>query len=140
MTHTLLTLLLVHIAGMASPGPNFLLVTQRALGGARRDALTVAAGIATGAFFLSSAAAFGLSALLADAAPLYSALRLAASAYLVFLGLRIWRQATKPLSASPRAPASSWASYRAGLLTNLTNPKATVFFGAVFTSVIPQHA
>ena len=135
----LATVFAVHVVAMASPGPNVLLVTQMAASRSRRQALAAAGGIATAALVLASAGAFGLGVLVAQVEPVHLALRVLGGGYLVLLGVRMWRHADE-LVAAPATALSDRACFRAGVLTNVTNPKAAVFFGSVFAAVLPAEA
>lgn len=135
---TLLTVAAIHWAAMASPGPNVLLVTQTAMARSRRSALAVAVGVASGAAVLATAAAVGLTVVIEQVTWARHALQLAGGAYLLFLGVQTWRGAREP---PPRPePAGRDESprrfYLRGLLTNLTNPKAAVFFGSVLAPTL----
>jgi len=132
---TLLTVAAVHWLGMASPGPNVLLVTQTAMARSRGAAVAAALGVATGALVLSSAAALGLGIALRGSEPVLHGLQAAGGAYLVYLGARIWREAREPLRAAGDA-AGHGRYYVRGLLTNLSNPKAAVFFASILTAVL----
>ncbi len=135
---TLLTVFGVHVAAMASPGPNFLLVSQAAVRHSRRQALLMAAGVAAGAVVLSGAAVVGLGVVLTRLHPLYLAVRIAGGAYLIWLAIQMWRNATRPtLAQGAPLAVTSGQCFRTGLLTNLTNPKALVFFGSVLTALLP---
>lgn len=128
---------LVHVAAIASPGPNFLIVTQTAMSRTRRAGVAAALGIAGGAAVWSSAVVLGLSALFAHFAWLHGALRLLGGIYLVYLGVRLWRAAAQPLPAAAGATgATDWLAFRRGFLTNLTNPKAALFYGSVFAAFL----
>ena len=135
---TLLTVAAIHWAAMASPGPNVLLVTQTAMARSRRSALAVAVGVASGAAVLATAAAVGLTVVIEQVTWARHALQLAGGAYLLFLGVQTWRGAREP---PPRPEAagrdeSPRRFYLRGLLTNLTNPKAAVFFGSVLAPTL----
>ena len=135
---TLLTVAAIHWAAMASPGPNVLLVTQTAMARSRRSALAVAVGVASGAAVLATAAAGGLTVVIEQGTWARHALQLAGGAYLLFLGVQTWRGAREP---PPRPEAagrdeSPRRFYLRGLLTNLTNPKAAVFFGSVLAPTL----
>jgi RhtB (resistance to homoserine/threonine) family protein len=129
----------VHVAAIASPGPNVLIVTQTAMSRTRRAGVAAALGIAAGAAVWSGSVVLGLSALLARFAWLHGALRLLGGLYLVYLGIRLWRAAAEPLAAGGgpgAASATDWPAFRRGLLTNLTNPKAALFYGGVFAAFL----
>lgn len=138
----LLQIFLVHLAAMASPGPNVLQVTRVAVADSRRAGLYVALGVATASVIWSASAALGL-ALVFEAAPLvYDAVRVLGGIYLVYLGVQTLRAAAAPPAAERGvlATRSAGAAWRLGLLTNLSNPKAVVFFGSVFAALVPQDA
>lgn len=128
---------LVHVAAIASPGPNFLIVTQTAMSRTRRAGVAAALGIAAGAAVWSGSVVLGLSALFGQFPWLHGALRVLGGGYLVYLGIRLWRAAAQPLpGAACAAGATDWRAFRRGLLTNLTNPKAALFYGSVFAAFL----
>ena len=133
---TLLSVAAVHWIAMASPGPNVLLVAQTAMSRSRRDALAVAAGVATGALLLSAAAALGLGLVVQSATWVRPLLQLAGAAYLIYLGVQTWRFADRPGQLGDASPAPLGRQYRRGLFTNLSNPKALVFFGSVIAPTL----
>ena len=111
-----------------TPGQDTLYIVGRSLAQGRRAGLLSVFGISSGAVIHTLAAAFGLSAILAASASAFTAVKLVGAAYLVYLGVRMWLDC----SVSPECPAgfaqaSSWGIYRAGLLTNLLNPKVALF-------------
>jgi threonine efflux protein len=133
----------VHVLAMVSPGPNVLIVTQTAASETRRAGVCVALGIAAGAGLLSSAALVGLTVALTRFASLHTALKLAGGAYLIYLGIRLWRAASSPAAFSPSANGvggTDRRAFRLGLATNLTNPKALLFYGSVFAALLAPEA
>ena len=112
------------------PGPTILLVVSYALGQGWRTALPMAVGVALGDFTAMTASLLGLGVLLAASATVFAALKWAGAAYLVWLGIKLWR-AGGHLEATPRtgaAPAARMIAH-AWLVTAL-NPKSIVFFVA----------
>lgn len=132
----------VYFAMVASPGPNFLIVSQLALSGRTRLGIAVAAGVATGSVIWATLAMLGVAAILAHAGVIYDVVRLAGAAYLIWCGLKLaWAARTAETAAQPVAvPRSPLLAYRAGLMTNLTNPKAGAFWTSIFSSMFPRHA
>ncbi len=129
----------VHVLAMLSPGPNVLVVTQTAASRSRRAGVLVALGVASGAALWSGAALLGLSLLFAQVAGLYGALTLLGGVYLLYIAVRLWRGADRPLVLTPGEQASAQSdaqAYQLGLLTNLTNPKALVFYGSIFAALL----
>jgi threonine/homoserine/homoserine lactone efflux protein len=78
--------------------------------------------------------------MLAASAQLYRAVQLAGAAYLVYLGIHGWRAARAQSPEREAARPALTAGFRAGLLSNLLNPKVGLFFLAVMPQFIPHHA
>ncbi len=118
---------------VAIPGPTVLLVISYALGHGRRPALAVVAGVALGDFTAMTASILGVGALLAASAGLFTALKWIGAAYLVYLGVRLWRApvAAQETPDAPPPPAldTRRAFFHAYVVTAL-NPKSIVFFVA----------
>jgi RhtB (resistance to homoserine/threonine) family protein len=138
----LATLAAIMLLACISPGPDFVAVSSRALG-SRRAGLLAAVGVATGCVAWALLAVFGLGMLLARLSWLYWLVRLGGALYLIWMGLRMLigaRKADAPAAAEAVHHASGMAALRAGLLVNLTNPKAVAFFGSLFITVLPAAA
>lgn len=134
----------VYLAVLASPGPNFVILTQLALEGRRREARWVVLGLTTGSVVWVTLAMAGLSALLARHPWLASAVRLLGAAYLVWYGLRLLRSAFFSSAvrgtAEPTPDGSRWTAYRASLVTGVTNPKGAAFWTSAFATLFPIDA
>lgn len=112
-----------------TPGQDTLYIVGRSLSRGRRAGILSVLGISSGAVLHTLAAAFGLSAILATSAQAFMAIKLVGAAYLVYLGIRLLVDRTNVAATVPTLAADSdWAVYRAGLLTNLLNPKMALFF------------
>ena len=114
------------------PGPTVVLVISYALGHGRRPALAIVAGVALGDFTAMTASILGVGALLATSATLFTALKWIGAAYLVYLGIRLWRAPVREpaVSGAPaRALDTRRAFFHAYAVTAL-NPKSIVFFVA----------
>ena len=122
------------------PGPTILLVISYALGQGMRTALPVAIGVALGDFTAMTLSMLGLGALLAASSLLFTALKWAGAAYLVWLGIRLWRAAGTREAAPQRhqAPAPRMLGH-AWLVTAL-NPKSLTFFVAFLPQFIDRTA
>jgi threonine/homoserine/homoserine lactone efflux protein len=112
------------------PGPTILLVVSYALGQGWRAALPMSVGVALGDFTAMTLSMLGVGALLATSATLFTALKLVGAAYLVWLGIKLWR-AGGALQTEARTEGASAASMvaHAWLVTAL-NPKSITFFVA----------
>lgn len=117
---------------VAIPGPTVLLVISYALGHGRKSAAATVAGVALGDFTAMTASMLGLGALLAASAALFTVLKWIGAAYLIYLGIKLWR-APVAAPASDDAPPPSETSWRIFLHTyavTALNPKSIVFFVA----------
>lgn len=114
-----------------TPGPNGLLaLTHGALFGVRRTTFTIAGG-ALGFTAVIAASLFGIGAILAASANLLTALKWVGGAYLVWLGIQVWRSPGIHIDQPPgSALLTRRAVFRQGLLAAVTNPKGILFFVA----------
>jgi threonine/homoserine/homoserine lactone efflux protein len=121
----LLTSLLIEL----TPGPNMAWLAALALSKGRRPALIAVAGVATGLALLGVLAALGLGAVVAASPWLYQTIRAFGFLYLLWLAWTTWR--------SPQGEAEGgFGSFRDGLVTNLLNPKAGLFYMAVLPAFV----
>lgn len=139
--HTWLIYLVAAIGLSLTPGPNSLLVlTHGALHGHRRTLFTVAGG-AIGFALLIGLSMLGIGALLKASSQALTVLKWVGGAYLVWLGIQLWR--APPIRLRPGAGASvvpAAALLRQGFLTAVSNPKALLFYGAFLPQFIdPQR-
>jgi homoserine/homoserine lactone efflux protein len=126
-----------------SPGPNSLLaLTHGALYGGRRSLFTIAGG-AVGFVVLIGLSLFGISALLKTSALWLVALKWVGGAYLVWLGVQVWRSAPvgvelghEVVQGAAAQPPSGAAMAWQGALAALTNPKGVLFFAAFLPQFI----
>lgn len=144
MSFDLAGFVVVVLAAYLIPGPDFLIVT-RFSPQSRSAGRAAAFGALAGLCVHMLVAALGLSALAANASTVFTVVKLLGAAYLVWLGVRIILSGSSAPDASTSADGgepdrrSSVAgsisdAFRSGLLTNLLNPKAVLFF----LSVLPQ--
>jgi len=114
---------------ICTPGPDTALIVRNTIFGGRTNGVRTAAGIVSGIALWTLAASAGVAAVVAASHPLFTVLRVAGAAYLVWLGIGTLRSHRRAEIA-----ARPGSDYRQGLLSNLGNPKIAVFF----TSLLPQ--
>ena len=120
---------------IVTPGQDTALTIRNTLAGGRRAGVFTAVGVSAGQAIWAIAAAGGIAALLRTSEPAFLAVRLAGSAYLVYLGAQALRSAIgRPRAESPAVHGRTLAPFRQGVISNLGNPKMAVFF----TSLLPQ--
>lgn len=120
-----------------TPGPNMAYLGALSLSQGVRVGLAAVAGIALGLSVYGLAATLGLSAVIDNSRFLYEALRWAGVAYLLWLAWDAWA-AERETSSAAEAPRTipPRTAFRRGLITNLLNPKAAVFYVAVLPDFI----
>ena len=132
----LCTLIFIHFCALITPGPDFFLVSQTAVSRSRKDAVLVAFGICLGAMVWSLLALMGLNIIFDKMAWLKQGLLVAGGLYLCWLGYQMLRSAFSKGEQSIKQivlPQSPYLFFMKGLLTNLSNPKAVIYFGSVFS-------
>jgi threonine/homoserine/homoserine lactone efflux protein len=120
------------------PGPDTIVIIRSIVRGGRRRGVTTVLGIQTGLIIWITAATLGLVALLRASEVGFAVLRVVGAAYLVWLGVQSFRSrgGTDP-SAPPGGSVLAGTGYRAGLLSNLFNPKVGVFFVTFLPGFVP---
>jgi RhtB (resistance to homoserine/threonine) family protein len=125
---------------LAIPGPTILLVISYALGHGRKAARATVAGVALGDFTAMTASMLGLGVLLATSATLFTALKWIGAAYLIYLGIKLWRA---PVSSSEASAETETLPKERPLriflhtyVVTALNPKSIIFFVAFLPQFI----
>lgn len=132
---TWLAFVLASAVLLVIPGPTILLVVSYALGRGWRVAAPVATGVALGDLTAMTLSMLGLGVLLAQSALLFTALKWIGAAYLVWLGIRLWRSGAV-IEAEARAPGTRSRILAHAWLVTTLNPKALIFFVAFLPQFI----
>lgn len=137
----LLSAAAVCLAGVMSPGPNFVAVTHRAASTTRHEALSMVLGIALVNLLWATISVFGIGLLIASAPPLFMVVRTLGAIYLLWFGIRLIRRADGPAAyrGETRRPGFGMA-LRDGIATNLANPNSMMFYASVFAGGVPPNA
>ena len=124
-----------------TPGPNMLHVMRRSIAlGARRSVATMA-GCLTALVLVLTASAAGAGAVLTASPRLFTVLRYAGAAYLLYLGVKAWRAPVAD-TGEPQpvvVAGSSWRLYRGGLVIGLSNPKLLLFAAAFLPQFVDRQ-
>jgi threonine/homoserine/homoserine lactone efflux protein len=121
------------------PGPNHIYIVTRSIAQGRRVGLASALGVETGTLVHITAAAVGLSALIASSAVAFNFVRYLGAAYLAFLGLRalLTDHGAQLENGGPRT-GSARRAYIDGILVNVLNPKVALFFLAFLPQFVDR--
>ncbi len=149
----------IHALAVISPGPDFLLVSKYSLSYSRKIGIASAVGVALGIGVHITYCILGIGAIIASSVLLFNVIRICGALYLIYLGLSSFRKNEKPDVKKINGDNKSTlqdveqdiehatvvklhkvvtvkSALKAGFLTNVLNPKATLFILAVFTQVI----
>jgi len=138
-----LTVALIHLLAVASPGPDFAIVVRESVAYGRRAGTWTALGVGTGIFVHVAYSLLGIGLIVSQSIVLFNALKWLAAAYLFYIGIKALR--AKPAEPGSldvlgdTAERSPRGAFMTGFVTNGLNPKATLFFLSLFTVVINPH-
>lgn len=130
----------VFMVALISPGPDFVVAVRSAMTHNRRAGIFTALGFAGGVAIHVTYCLFGIAAIVAQSIILFNILKYAGAAYLFYIGIQSLRSngfvmADNGIGLSGH-PITDTKAFRIGFMTNLLNPKATLFFMALFTQFI----
>ena len=128
-----------------SPGVDTIIVMRNSAVAGYQKGLLTSLGICLGLFGHAAVSALGLSVILLGSASMFTALKLAGAAYLIYLGYQSLKSAARPtgliVSQEGMAGLSHFAAFRQGLLSNVLNPKPIIFYMAFLPQFInPEYS
>ncbi|WP_437674052.1 LysE family translocator [Sorangium sp. So ce131] len=132
--------LVTSLVVIVTPGQDMILVMSRSLARGSSAGVATAGGISAGLLGHTALAALGLGSLLMASATLFVVLKLVGAAYLVYLGVRLLRTRAAALELSEAGTASLAKLFAEGALSNLSNPKVTIFYLAFLPQFVPGDA
>jgi RhtB (resistance to homoserine/threonine) family protein len=132
----------VHLLAVMSPGPDFAMVMRNSLVYSRRTGVLAAVGLGLGILLHITYSLLGIGLIISQSVLLFNAIKLLGAAYLIYIGTKslLAKRTPHGEQTADYQPAqkdlSTLQAIRLGFLTNALNPKATLFFLALFTQVI----
>lgn len=124
---------------LASPGPDFVMAVRNSVLYSRRTGIMTAVGFGLGVGVHVTYCLGGLAIVIAKSVLLFSILKYIGAAYLFYVGWKALRSSgfsSSDIGAAEKPVMSDFAAIRGGFITNVFNPKATMFFLALFTQII----
>ncbi len=135
-----MTVALVHLLAVASPGPDFAVVVRESVTQGRRIGSWTALGVGCGIFVHVAYSLLGIGLIVSQSIVLFNLFKWLAAGYLLYLGWRALRARPMSLDTADEVGTTSdrspWQAFAVGFVTNGLNPKATLFFLSLFTVVI----
>lgn len=133
------TVIVIHFLAVASPGPDFIVVLKNTLSSSRRSGLWTAAGVGLGLLIHILYCLAGIALLISQSILVFNVLKFLGAGYLIYIGYKSFtssKTSNLDLPVQKSREISAWKSFQIGFLTNVLNPKATLFFLGLFTLVI----
>lgn len=134
-----LSLAIINLVALASPGPDFLITFRNSIFYSRRIGIYTALGIALGLTVHIAYILCGLRAVIVKYVWLLTTIKILGSGYLIYIGWKSFKTKNLAIDLNPKLPHATCTARKAirtGFLTNALNPKAIIFFLGVFTLVI----
>lgn len=138
----------VHWLAVMSPGPDFAMVIRNSLIYSRRTGILAAVGLACGILLHVIYSLLGIGLIISQSIVLFNTIKLLGAAYLIYIGIKslmakkesrreIAEELNEEFGTTPaKRDLTTFQAIKTGFLTNALNPKATLFFLALFTQVI----
>ncbi|AEH44832.1 Lysine exporter protein (LYSE/YGGA) [Thermodesulfatator indicus DSM 15286] len=136
------TVALVHLLAVVSPGPDFFMVCRNTLTYSKKTGIWTAAGIGLGIAVHVFYSLAGLALIISKSIMLFNIIKFLGAAYLIYIGFKSLFARSSPFNLDlfeQKKDISAFKAARIGFLTNILNPKATLFFLSLFTIVIPPE-
>ena len=130
---------LIHLVALVSPGPDFVVACRNSLLYSRTIGIYTAVGFGLGICVHISYAVFGLSWLIANNELIFTVIQYLGAFYLMFIGIQSLRSFQSQIGQEPATASSRISPFRAvriGFITNVLNPKATLFFLSLFSTML----
>lgn len=128
---------------IVAPGADFALVIRQCIVHGRKTALITSVGVGTSLIFHISYTILGIGLIISKSLLLFSMLKWAGAAYLVYLGIKSWREPAYVLNEADTAASSGTLSapkaFTMGFITNALNPKPVLFFLSLFSALVSPH-
>ncbi len=139
MLEAFLIVTTVHMLGLISPGPDFAMIVRNSLVYSRRTGMFTALGIALGIGVHVAYSILGIGLIVSKSIVLFSLLKTLGALYLLYLAYHMLKSkpaTTEELAVFTKPDIAPLKALKIGFLTNIFNPKATLFFFAMFSQVI----
>lgn len=133
----------VFTIALASPGPDFVIAVRNSIQYSRRIGIVTAIGFAAGVAVHVTYCLMGLATLISQSILVFNVLKFIGAAYLFYVGISALRSKGFSMDdtsiTTEKKMMTNWQALRSGFITNLFNPKATLFFLALFTQILDPN-
>ncbi len=134
-----LTVAVIHLLAVISPGPDFAMISRNSLVYSRKTGIYSSLGLALGILVHVSYSLVGIGLIISRSIVIFSAIKFLGAGYLIYIGYKALKTKSHNLESKifeQKKDLTKNAAIKTGFLTNVLNPKATLFFLSLFTQVI----
>lgn len=135
----ILTVAIVHFLAVMSPGPDFIMITRNSLIYSRKAGIYCAIGLGLGILVHVTYSLIGIGVLISQSVMLFNIIKYIGAAYLIYIGYKSLTSKSSKLEIdahSEKGDLDKLEALKTGFITNVTNPKVTLFFLSLFTLMI----
>ncbi len=131
----------MHLLGVMSPGPDFFLIVKQSLCKGRKISLLTSMGIGTGVIVHILFSTFGLGIIISKSDIIFNLIIIAGALYIIYMGIQSVQISVSliPKYYNINEKYNSYTAFGKGFLTNILNPKATLFFLSIYTIIINNN-
>ena len=131
----------IHLFAVMSPGPDFIIIVRQSISSGRRSALMASLGIGIGILMHVTLCIFGLGMIVKESDLLFKVIQIIGSLYLVYLGIISIKSKDSSTKSkyNDEFNFNAFQSFKLGFLTNVLNPKATLFFLSLYVLIISNN-
>lgn len=131
----------IHFFAVVSPGPDFIIIVRQSISHGRRSALMTSLGIGIGILMHITLCIFGLGMIIKESDLLFKVIQIIGSLYLAYLGIISIKSKNSSTESkyNDEFNFNAFESFKLGFLTNVLNPKATLFFLSLYVLIISNN-
>ena len=131
----------IHLFAVVSPGPDFIIIVRQSISHGRRSALMTSLGIGIGILMHITLCIFGLGMIIKESDLLFKVIQIIGSLYLAYLGIISIKSKNSSTESkyNDEFNFNAFESFKLGFLTNVLNPKATLFFLSLYVLIISNN-
>ena len=131
----------MHLLGVMSPGPDFFLIVKQSLCQGRKISLLTSMGIGTGVIVHILFCIFGLGIIISKSDIIFNLIIIAGALYIIYMGIQsvLISISLIPIDYNVNEKYNAYTAFGKGFLTNILNPKATLFFLSIYTIIINNN-
>ncbi len=133
------TVATAHLLAVIVPGPDFIIVCRNALTYSRKSGIWTSVGLGIGCLIHISISLAGIAFIVSKSIIIFNIIKFLGASYLIYIGIKSIRCKSSKIQVTDKFKSkdiSILSSLKIGFLTNVLNPKATLFFLSLFTVII----